>query len=156
MPKTDPVLNELQQAAIAGALSGSAASAAKKAVPVGSHAVDFTVRIAGSVTKKPDTPGGTTTVPADVTLTDANAVGELLHRLKVEPAAIRRALRAMVKNAIKREHRSIGGTTFDPHPDLAAVFAEVENEARETLPTQARTSEGRSGSCAATVTVSLV
>lgn len=120
-------------AAISGAIKDKDQKTAKQTLrDCSTHPIDLSIRLVGMVTKGASSPS--TGGPASVCLINAGVVGEVLRRLKVEPAKLRRMLRSI-------------GHAPDAHDDAAALAAEfdrVAGEIADSLPTV--TKPGRAGS----------
>lgn len=126
--------------ALGGAVKDKALNEAKAALAEGSaHSVDFTARIRGSVIKGHRTPGSSYSHPASCNMMTPSVVGELLRRLKVDPAKVRRQLRAIGKSIVD-------GKFDEDHEDsvtILEVFGQVAAETAAKLPERLATSSGR-------------
>lgn len=113
-----------------------------------SHPVDFTVRIRGIVTKGLGELASNGSAPATVELFTQSHVSEVLRRLKVTPAQLRRALRA---STAKNGH----AVQYSAEPEnaaLLAVFQEVAAEVAHTLPAVPWANPGRAAAVRSEVT----
>ena len=152
MPTT-ATLSNVHICAIASAFSAGAVTAAKRSLPdETTHAVDHTFRFRGHVNKGAGTADIEVETVPSVTLFNAGVVTELLKRLKLEPAKLRRMLRSIA------DTHGAGETlaTNEPNAALLAEFRKVGDEHAATMPKQTSTLKGRAGSVSAKVEVEIV
>lgn len=119
----------LQLVAIAGAAKKKALEKAKAELGEGrSFNVDpFVARFGGIVNVGLATPPGTAKQRASLDLLQPLVIAELLRRLKVDPAKLRRILLNIARDIAQ-------GRTIEVSPDLLTTFDDVQQERAESMP----------------------
>ncbi|MEM1213703.1 MAG: hypothetical protein AAGI68_15555 [Planctomycetota bacterium] len=131
MPRIKTKRQLIREAAIAGVVAPKDVTAAKRGLPQGqTFQVEETILIRGVMVKGIDTPEAEGTKPAEVDPFQAHVVAEVLRRLKVTPAQLRRAIRAALKQhdepgAIKPEGAALRQVIEDEACSLAASMPQV-------------------------------
>lgn len=132
-------------AAIAGSIKPKALSESKRLLEEGScHEIDVTVNFKGTVTKGTNEPDAE--LPKSIDLITRLVVAELLSRLEVEPAKLRRLLRSI----------KTGGNlkASDARDAIAAEFDRVAGEISDKLPKEIK--KGRAGAVRADVAITFI
>lgn len=125
---SDQDLSAVEKIALACVVPSTEVTALKRSMPDGSdRKVDFTAHISGWIHKGKGKPRMTATKPAVVDPLTLVVVADLLRRLKVSPAQLRRSLAAAVR---------LHDQDITDHPeldDLAAVISDAAETHAATL-----------------------
>ncbi len=152
MSKSVDQITAAQRVAIACVIKDTEVSNLKKTLPRGQTIdVDVTARIKGVVQIGMDTPGSAGKKPQTVNLRNADIISEVLRRLKVTPADLRKQLRAIVRSGHDKPYHQ-----NEPNAELLSVFDNVEQDTSSKLPLVPYTTSGRAASVSVTANVQII